>query len=269
MTMSQETLKGNTMSISTLKTSTSSMKGMQQAIDTVAHNIANINTTAYKENKTQFSAVVSKAGFGGSQLSGSTIASIQANFNQGTLRPSNSATDLALTGKGFFTLQSTTGDVVYSRDGHFGFDAESNLVDANGNYVLSTGGARISVPITAQTIEFTTAGEIRVLEEGSTTAQIISQMQLANFTNPQALEAIGNNQYRETLNSGSAQFSTAEGLGTATAGTQIVSGALEASNADLSSNMVDLIAYQRSYQSISRATQTANELLETTLALGR
>lgn len=257
------------MSISTLKTSASSMKNIQYAIDTVAHNISNINTTAYKEKKTQFVSVVNRMGAMGNEYSGAAVTTIGSNFNQGNLKASGLATDLALSGKGFFTLQGTTGDVVYTRDGHFSLDADGALVDANGNYVLSTGGARIIMPNEAIDFEILSTGEIRIAVEGSTEPQSLTQLQLASFTNPQGLEQIGNNQYRETLNSGAAQFSSAEDSGTATAGTKIVSGALEASNADLSTNMVDLIAYQRSYQSVSRATQTANDLLETTLALGR
>ena len=118
-------------------------------------------------------------------------------------------------------------------------------------------------------MEVTQAGEIRILESGDDSFQVLAQLQLASFANDQALEPIGNSQYRETLNSGTPQYSSAEELGSGTAATQVVSGALEASNADLSANMVDLIAYQRSFQSVSRVTQTANELLEATLALGR
>lgn len=257
------------MSISALKSSASTMRGMQDAIDVVAHNIANVNTTAYKEKQVQFASVVGRGDGINPQYSGATIAAIRPNFNQGSLKSSNQITDLALTGNGFFTLQSTTGDVVYTRDGHFSFDGERSLVDANGNYVLSSGGSRIQLPITTETLEITAAGELKILESGDDSFQTLAQLQLASFANPQALEQIGNNQYRETLNSGSPQYSAAEELGSGTAATQVVSGALESSNADLSTNMVELIAYQRSYQSVSRVTQTANELLEATLALGR
>ncbi|MDA0772169.1 MAG: flagellar hook basal-body protein [Cyanobacteria bacterium] len=258
------------MSFSTLKLSSSSMSSIQTAIDAIAHNISNVNTTAFKENKPQFTNVVSKLGSAaGHSYSGTAIASINADFSQGNLKQSNLVTDLAINGKGFFTLQSTTGDVVYTRAGHFSFDGENSLVDANGNYVLSTGGSRIVAPIATDTLEITSAGEVRILLEGDTVPQILTQIQLASFVNPQGLEAIGNSQYRETVNSGSPQFSAAEESGTGTAGSQMISGALESSNADLSTNMVDLIAYQRSYQSISRATQTANDIIETTLALGR
>ncbi|MDD9899251.1 MAG: flagellar hook basal-body protein [Candidatus Melainabacteria bacterium] len=257
------------MSISALKSSASTMKGMQSAIDVVAHNIANTNTTAYKEKKVQFSSVVGRGSGQYPQYAGAAVAAIRPNFNQGSLKTSNQITDLALTGKGFFTLQSTTGDVIYTRSGHFSFDGERALVDANGNYVLSSGGSKILLPVTTESMEVTQAGEIRILESGDDSFQVLAQLQLASFANDQALEPIGNSQYRETLNSGTPQYSSAEELGSGTAATQVVSGALEASNADLSANMVDLIAYQRSFQSVSRVTQTANELLEATLALGR
>ncbi len=256
------------MAIDTLKSAGSSMKNIQFAIDAIAHNIANVNTTAFKENKVNFTSVVNKLS-DTAKFSGTAIASINSDFTQGNLKNTGVFTNLGLQGNGFFTLQSTTGDVVFTRDGNFKIDGTSTLVDANGNYVLSSGGGTIILPTNTSSIEINPSGEIRYLPQGAAEYQLLAQLQLANFINPQSLEPIGNNQYRESLNSGAPEFSTALGIATGTAETAVVSGTLESSNADLSTNMVELIAYQRSYQSISKSVQTANELLETTLALKR
>ena len=244
------------------------MKNIQFAIDAVAHNIANVNTTAYKESKVNFASVVNSFS-DNAKYSGTAVASINPNFNQGGLKSTGQYTDLSLRGNGFFTLQDTTGEVVFSRDGHFKVDAESTLVSADGNFVLSSGGGRIILPTNATSIEINASGEVKYLAEGADQYQLLTQLQLATFINPQGLEAIGGNQYRESLNSGVPEFTTALGTGTGAADTKIISGTLESSNADLSTNMVDLIAYQRSYQSVSKAVQTANDILETTLALKR
>ena len=256
------------MAIDTLKSAGSSMKNIQFAIDAVAQNIANVNTTAYKESKVNFESVVNNLS-DTAKFSGTAVASVNSDFTQGNLKSTGLYTDLGLQGNGFFTLQSSSGDVVFTRDGNFKVDGTSTLVDANGDFVLSSGGGKIIIPTNTTSIEINSSGEIKYLPQGSDQYQLLAQLQLASFLNPQSLEAIGNNQYRENLNSGTPEFSTALGAGTGTAETAIVSGTLESSNADLSSNMVDLIAYQRSYQSISKAVQTANDLLETTLALKR
>ncbi len=256
------------MSINALKSSGSSMKNIQFAIDAVAQNIANVNTTAYKENKVNFESVVNNLSEI-ARYSGTAIASVNANFTQGKLKSTGQYTDLGIQGKGFFTVQSSNGDIVFTRDGNFKIDGESTLVTANGDFVLSAGGGKIIIPTEATSVEINAGGEIKYLPQGSDQYQLLTQLQVANFVNPQSLEALGNNQFRESLNSGVPEFSTALGTGTSTAETVIVSGTLETSNADLSTNMVDLIAYQRSYQSVSKAVSTANELLETTLALKR
>ena len=93
----------------------------------------------------------------------------------------------------------------------------------------------------------------------------MDQIQVATFINPQGLEAIGSNFYKESVNSGTPEFATALAQGTGTASTAIQSGFLEGSNSELSSAFVDLMAFQRSYQAVSRAATTANDILETTL----
>lgn len=244
------------------------MSNIQEAINVVSHNIANVNTTAYKQKNVTFEGVVNSHS-SSYKYSGVTLSSTNANFAQGRLKETGEYSDLMLQGNGFFTLQSSTGDVVYTRDGHFSFDSTNTMVNPNGDYVLSTGGGKIILPPNLQSVEINAAGEVKILPEGQTEYQLLAQLQLAGFTNPKSLESIGHNQYRETVNSGTPEFGTALGTGTALAETNVVSGALEMSNAELSTNMVDLIGYQRSYQAASKAVQTASEILETTLALAR
>lgn len=256
------------MAFSTLKLGSNSMANIQEAIDIVSHNIANVNTTAYKEKNVTFEGVVNSYS-SNYKYSGVAMASTNANFSQGRLKETGEYTDLMLQGNGFFNLQSSTGDIVYTRDGHFNIDATNTMVSANGDYVLSTGGGKIVFPPNLQSVEINASGEVKILPAGETEYQLLAQLQLATFTNPKSLESLGHNQYRETVNSGPPEFTTGLGTGTATAETSVVSGALEMSNAELSTSMVDLIAYQRSYQAASKAVQTANEVLQTTLALGR
>lgn len=253
------------MSYDSVKTAGSSMKSVQQAMDVIAHNIANVNTTGYKQRRVNFESVVSN--HFGTTYSGTSINSTSADFSQGRLKQTGVWTDLSLQGKGFFVLQDPTGSLAYSRSGHFQVDSQGNLVTADGFFVLSSGGSRIQIPSDTSTIEINSAGEINIVLSGTDEFTTIDRIGVASFTNPKSLQSIGNTNFQETINSGSPEFSSALGVGTTTASTVMVSGALETSNADLSGAFTEMIAFQRSYQAISRSADTANDILETTLNL--
>ena len=121
------------------------IKSNQVTVDTVGDNIANSNTTGFKGQRTLFETLLyrtlsegeaSGPTTGGTlpkQIgSGSTVASIQRDFQQGSLESTGFAQDLAVEGKGFFILQNTSGEQVYTRDGSFRLDDNSTLVSANG-----------------------------------------------------------------------------------------------------------------------------------------
>ncbi len=256
------------MSIDSLKAAGSTLKNLQVAIDVVANNIANINTQGFKEKSASFEEIVSQMG-GETALSGSVVSAITTNFRQGSLRATGSIMDLALSGKGFFTVQNAGGDVSYTRSGTFGFDADHNLVDQSGNYVLGMGSSRITVPNDATQIQINAAGEVMV-KRGNTVDsefEVLEQLQLANFSNPAGLNNIGQNLYKESVNSGQVEFGTALEAGTSLAATNVVAGSLESSNVDMSSSLVNLIALQRSYQALSKAADAENQLTETTISL--
>lgn len=256
------------MSISTIKFTGSSLKNIQVGLDVVSHNIANINTMGYKSKQANFQDLVSKAG-GTTAFSGGHVSSIDTSFRQGMIKETGMFTDLALQGNGFFALQNGTGEIMYSRAGHFTLDGELNLVDPNGNYALSVGASRITLPSDLEEVTINKMGEIFIKRGGSAEFEYYDQIQLASFANPQGLEAVGSNLYKETVSSGLVQFSSAGGVGTATESTQVISGALEGSNVDMSTSIVEMMALQRSYQALSKATNTSNEVVQETLGLSR
>jgi flagellar basal-body rod protein FlgG len=255
------------MSFHALKTSGSSLKNIQLGINAISHNIANVNTNGYKKQQVGFAALVNSKANLGEGLSGTVMSSTKTVFSQGLLKNTGSATDLAIVGEGFFTLQTTSGEVVYSRAGHFNIDANRDIVDAAGNYLLSTGGGKISIPLEAQGIEITPEGEINVLIDPVTSLQAYDQIQLASFVNPEGLHQLGGNNYQETSSSGMASFSTAGESASQTQETALVSGTLELSNTDLSESLTDLMAYQRSYQAVSKTSSVADEVLQATINL--
>lgn len=256
------------MAIESIKTAGSTLKNIQTAIDVVANNIANVNTQSYKEKNASFESVMSTM-HGQTTFSGSIVSAINTNFRQGPIKATTSALDLALSGNGLFAVENGAGDVRYTRAGNFGFDADHNLVDAAGNYLMSVGASRITIPSDATQVQINANGEILVQrgQDAEAAFELLDQIQLVNFANPAGLQNIGQNLYRETPNSGQVEFGTALGAGTSLAATTIVAGSLEQSNVDLSTALVDLVALQRSYQAMSKAADADNQLAQTTIGL--
>jgi len=251
-----------------LKTAGSSMNEIQKAIDITSNNIANVNTTGYKNRQVNFASLVSNLG-GATTYSGTTVNSISIDYSQGALKSTGSFSDLAIQGPGFFTVEGDGGEVLYTRAGHFLLDAQRSLVTPEGMFVLSSGGSRITIPADAAEVEINPAGEIRLKYDDQEDYLAFDQIQLASFANPQGLASAGDNNYRETNNSGAVEYSAALATGTRTGSTSLVSGALELSKANLSQSLTDLIAYQRTFQAVSKTATAQNEILETTIGLAR
>ena len=117
-------------------------------VDTIGDNLANANTTSFKSQRTLFETLLYRnisegtsptASSGGTlpeQIgAGSTVASIQRNFAQGSTESTGYASDLAVDGTGFFILQNASGQQVYTRDGSFHLDQDNTLVSSAGRAV--------------------------------------------------------------------------------------------------------------------------------------
>lgn len=114
-------------------------------IETVGNNLANLNTTAFKNERTLFETLLFRTiseGEGPSDTSGGTlprqvgsgsgVASLQRNFGQGGFEATGFQSDLAIDGNGFFVLNGPGGQQRFTRDGSFTLDATQTLVSASG-----------------------------------------------------------------------------------------------------------------------------------------
>lgn len=133
-------------------TSMTGMSAGQQQITVVSDNIANMNTTAYKESQANFQDIwydTRTSGTTGNGTRGGTnplqfgmgtmISSISKNWNASTINTTGRTTDMALQGNGFFTLRDAQGQIYYSRAGNFFLDGNSGyLCDPSGKMVMGT-----------------------------------------------------------------------------------------------------------------------------------
>jgi flagellar hook protein FlgE len=131
------------------------------AINVVSENLANLNTTGYKDEQVSFQDLVNQSlsGFSNStSISGATIAQTNQNFTQGTLQTTGGAYDAAIQGGGFFVVQGSAGQQEFTRQGNFQVNSSGDLMTSSGqnvqgwnavNGVLSTNGitSNLVVPV--------------------------------------------------------------------------------------------------------------------------
>lgn len=203
------------------------IRAQQITLDTIANNIANVNTPGFKANRVTFTQALS----------------IATDFQQGTLTSSDRSLDLGIDGSGFFEVTSPDGKTGYTRGGSFQVDASGQLTDMQGN-VVQPG---ISIPSGTMDLAVALNGEITGVVGGAKSS--FGQIPLVVFQNPEGLQRIENNLFVPTVNSGAPQIGQP---GTTTGGNQIIGMIhgqyLEQSNVDLALAMTDLIQVQKAYQ---------------------
>lgn len=143
-----------------LFTGLSGLRVHQNYIDVIGNNLANVSTPGFRGARPTFSDILSFTVRSGSGPSGNlgglnplqmghgaAVASVDVDINQGTFQDTGRSLDVALQGRGFFTLTDGL-QQFYSRVGTFGIDANRNLVDLrSGLRVMSSGGGNITVPV--------------------------------------------------------------------------------------------------------------------------
>lgn len=113
----------------------SSLQAESEAINTTGHNLANVNTTGFKDSSVNFRDLVA-ANLSGSSTGLGVAAPInQQNFSQGALSSSTSPWAVAIQGSGFFVLKQSTGQQVYTRDGNFTLSQSGALQTLTGENV--------------------------------------------------------------------------------------------------------------------------------------
>ena len=237
-------------------TSISGIIAAQRRMDVLGNNIANVNTTGFKEALATQSAlgmgVGTTAGEGflplGTLGVGTYASGLTDNFLQGPLLTSGLPTDLAVAGDGLFVIGTPTGPA-YTRAGDFVLDATGMLTTQQGQPVLDVAGKPIVVPGGAAAFSVGPDGTV------SGTGQRIALVSVPAT----GLARIGDNLFAIT----GAVTPVVDGQGA------IVQGALEGSNVDLASSMTELISVQRSYQLSARAFSLQDGTLDTTFGLGR
>jgi flagellar basal-body rod protein FlgG len=188
------------------------LDAQQTNMAVISNNLANVNTTGFKRDRAVFEDLmyqnIRQVGANSTQdtelpsglMLGTGVRTVatQKQHSQGNIIQTNNALDVAIQGKGYFQVLHPDGNVVYTRDGQFALNADGQLVTANGYQVEPA----VTIDANAVSITIGSDGIVSVLLAGSTAPTNAGQLELANFANPQGLEPIGDNLFRETVSSG-------------------------------------------------------------------
>jgi len=263
----------------------SGMKGFQTKLDVIGNNIANVNTAGFKSSRVSFQDTLSqkisgvtapeagiRGGINSKQIGlGTNIAAIEVLNTPGSLQTTYIPTDLAIEGDGYFAV-SPNGDgeeILLTRVGNFTRDAAGNLTTSQGYLVLGVGKEPINIPAEVTAFDIAADGSIIAANKDGTT-EVIAQIGLVKVQNPSGLEKVGNSMYKMTVNANpDGELEIVEPQDAEIGTGSVISGMLEMSNVDLTTELTEMIVAQRAYQANSRIITTSDEILQELVNLKR
>jgi flagellar basal-body rod protein FlgG len=275
-----------------------SMHSLQQKLDILSNNIANINTNGFKKKDASFEDVLTNVqsqpeGFrqqgrfsplGFNQGWGSKLVQIQTNLKQGPIQSTGSTSDFAIQGDGLFQISVSKVDgngnqviqPAWTRNGAFNLTPDANgdtvLTTKEGHFVtgIDNTGAEdkpIVIPAGFRPV-VQPDGIIHGYSEQDPNAEplILGRIKLVRVVRPQLLQDVGDNLY--TLPAGITEAEKANilqnvnpGLDTSNNRVTLMQGFLEQSNVTLSDEMTDLVMVQRALQLNSRAITSSDQMM--------
>lgn len=263
--------------VRSLWTAATGMISQQTNVDTIANNLANVNTVGYKAEVAEFKSLLyqeiqtktttangenkpvgAQVGLG---VRNSAITSI---FKQGSMLESSSTTAFAISGDGFFAVRGEDGETYYTRNGNFNFTTAQNgmmLANSDGLPVLDSKGTPITLgtQYVASKIGVNKDGELTYPDKDNNPQSMNIQIGVYQFTNPSGLEKVDSTMYKESAASGEA---INEANNNNVKKSEVIQGYLEGSSVQVADEMVNLIVAQRAYEMNSKAITTTDEMLQ-------
>lgn len=213
---------------------------LQREMDTVANNIANVNTPGYRSQHMLFKEYVEAPKGIAEPLSMVLDYGQYMSNKPGSMKLTGNQTDVGLQGPGFLSVQNGD-ETLYTRAGNLALNVKGELVTADGKPVLTAGGGPVIIP------EGST--EIRIAEDGTVSNQDgeLGRLAVTEFDNINQLDPVGENMYRANAEGKPAQD------------TRVMQGMLEGSNVNAITQMTRMIDVHRAYQSTQRMLQNEHE----------
>ena len=256
------------MPVSALQVARTGLEAQDARMRVIANNLANVGTTGFKKDRANFATLAYQdARVAGQRSSGETTYATGLNLGtgvavqstsqivtQGAMQTTNNSLDLALDGDGYFQVEMPGGQLGYTRAGNFALSPEGQIVTQQGYAVQPA----ITVPEGAGSITVSPDGIVTAVLAGESEPAELGQIQIANFTNPAGLQAIGDNFLVETAGSGAAQLAPGGEMGRG----NIRQGMLEESNVNIVEELVSMIECQRAYEISSKMVSAVDDMLK-------
>ncbi len=224
------------------------MTGQIDKNNVIANNLANINTTGYKKDFIFFDAF-------GKELEKREGQKQTINFDQGQLKETTNPLDIALSGRGFFSVETDNG-TAYTREGHFKLDSDGVLRTGSGQAVLGEGGPLVILGknIKPDKITITQNGEVYCDDE------YIDRLALVDLENKGQMRKIGSNMFLSKEEPEPLELDQVS----------VHQGFLEESNVNPADEMIQLIEVQRQFESLQRMVRTLDDVFRTaSLSVGK
>lgn len=219
---------------------------LQRQMEVIANNIANANTTGYKQQRMLFTEFLERPGIH-EQVSFVQDRAVVRNLTAGSLTQTNNPLDMALTGPGYFTVDTASGRR-YTRAGHFKLNDKRQIVDGGGLPVLDERGQPLTIPENTREIRVASNGTIST-EQGD-----VGKLNIVTFRNEQLMTEVG-----------SGLYVTDEQPQPAPAETKVTQDVLEQSNVNSITEMTSMIEVARQYQQNQKILENEHERVRTAI----
>jgi len=220
---------------------------LETQLDILTNNVANMNTTGFKQSLPVYSGWSNnnQPGAGDAPVAFSTFDQIITDFSQGGMQTTGAPLDVAIEGDGMFAVQTPQG-IRYTRNGHFTLDDQGQLLSSGGFPVVGTGGP-ITIPEGRITIDHD--GRVSVLGvEPNTPPQELDTLSVLTVQDKKNLIPVGGSLYQ-----------VADGAEVIPAGGHFLQGMLEGSNVNPMKEMVAMIQVMRMYEAAQKSITAADE----------
>ena len=230
---------------------------LRRELDVTANNLANVDTTGFKVESlvSATDAQTPARSIGVTQPVSFAVANgVARDFTQGGLTKTGAPLDLAISGSGFFQVQTPDG-MRYTRDGRFTTNAQSQIVTQDGAPVLDPSGSPISINPEGGSPVIGRDGTITQTVAGQTGAQVVGKIGVVNFTDLSALSKQGDGLYSLTTNQAPQPATDSV----------VQQGMLEGSNVQPIIQITDMIRIQRAYEMVSQMMSSTADLSSTAI----
>lgn len=255
-----------------------SMNSMQSKLNLIADNVANMDTIGYKRKENSFEDVLTRVQshledfrstgratpLGYNIGYGVKLASVTTNMEQGPIQDTGIPTDLAIQGNGLFAVMSN-GNIAYTREGSFHFNPVKNdpdsmvLLNNEGDYVLDRSDKPIIVPANGK-VAIDDEGNVWTTANGTSTRVPAGQVQFVEVQRAEGLVQMDGNKF--VVADGVTNYDVFGNTKTAKSdNVSVLSGKLEKSNVDLTTEMTEMVQVQRAYQLMARSLTSSDNMM--------